>query len=70
MSPFMRLSNPAICSECGKVLPRKRIALFEMCSFTCVPCAKRKRGEVPMTQDELDLDLELQAKEEDRLERI
>ena len=44
MSPFIRLSNPAICCRCAKLIRAGRLALFEMSTMTCYTCAK-KRGE-------------------------
>lgn len=44
MSPFIRLANPAVCCQCRRIIRAGRLALFEMSSFTCYTCSK-KRGE-------------------------
>lgn len=49
---FIRLSNPAICSKCGRLLPKQRGAFWDAGIVTCVPCVRKHRGTVPMDSEE------------------
>lgn len=57
---FIKLSNPAGCVECGRMIPKKRLGYWDAGSITCVPCYVRVYGVVPMTDEERALEDALQ----------
>ena len=51
MTRIIRLSTPAMCVRCGKMIPAKRLAGWSMGNATCYGCL-RKRGIAPEDPDE------------------
>ena len=64
--PYIKLSNPAICSECGGYLRRGRGGFWDAGTITCVRCAKA-RGIAEIDEDEEDILRRLDEKALDQM---
>lgn len=52
MLRFIRLSNPANCVVCRRMLKTGRGTYWEAGIFVCLPCYEKVYGEVPETDEE------------------
>lgn len=55
MGRFIVLEVPAICSRCGRLVRRGRLALWTAGTVKCYTCAKKGRGEAPESIEEKQL---------------
>lgn len=61
MLRFIRLSNPANCIVCKKMLKTGRGSYWEAGIFVCLPCYAKVYGEVEETEEERQMIEELLA---------
>lgn len=61
MLRFIRLSNPANCICCHRMLPTGRGAYWEAGIFVCLQCYEKVYGVVPETDEERRMLEELMA---------
>lgn len=59
--PFIKLSNPAKCCDCGGYLMKGRVVYWELGTMQCVKCAK-KSGIAAFDPDEEDILRELEER--------
>jgi len=67
--PYIRLSNPAICIDCGGYMKKGRGAFWDAGTVTCVKCAK-KRGMAEIDEDEEAILDRLEEQINGKVERI
>ena len=59
--PFIKLSNPAVCTSCHGYLKKGRVAFWELGTMTCVRCCK-KQGIALYDEDEETIMRELEER--------